>query len=166
MNMDTNLVIRAMKNAYVNAKGLNAYVNAKGLNMMNRINANKIHKTNQINGLNGLIFHSDLGTQYTSRQFNALLKEKGIIHSYSKKGTPYDNAKIESFHSIIKKWQIYVNRYKSFNQAKIRLFEYIEHFYNRKRIHSSIGYMTPQEKEDEALRLLEKSQKEGRTCIA
>ena len=160
MNMDTNLVIRAMKNAYVNAKGLNI------MNRINRINNNGTNQINGLNGINGIIFHSDLGTQYTSRQFNALLKEKGIIHSYSKKGTPYDNAKIESFHSIIKKMTNYVNRYKSFKEVKIRLFEYIEHFYNRKRIHSSIGYMTPQEKEDEALRLLEKSQKEGRTCIA
>ena len=140
MNMDTNLVIRAMKNAYVNAKGLNRLNTgiarrANGINGTNQINEiNGTDVTNGINGINGtdgLIFHSDLGTQYTSREFNALLKEKGIIHSYSKKGTPYDNAKIESFHSIIKKEEIYVNRYKSFKEAKIRLFEYIEHFYNR-----------------------------------
>ena len=125
--MDKELVIKAMKNACMNTKETQ-----------------------------GIIFHSDLGTQYTSKEFNELLKEKGIQHSYSKKGTPYDNAKIESFHSIIKKEEIYVNNYKTFEEAKIKIFEYIESFYNKKRIHSSINYMTPQEKEDEALKLLEK----------
>ncbi|WGS66085.1 IS3 family transposase [Marinitoga aeolica] len=52
---------------------------------------------------------------------------------------------------------MWVNNYKTFEEAKIKIFEYIESFYNRKRIHSSINYMTPQEKEDEALKLLEKS---------
>ena len=126
--MDKELVITALKNACINVKETN-----------------------------GIIFHSDLGTQYTSKEFNDLLKQKGIQHSYSKKGTPYDNAKIESFHSIIKKEEIYVNHYKTFEEAKIKIFEYIESFYNRKRIHSSINYLTPQEKEDEALKLLEKS---------
>ena len=77
---------------------------------------------------------------------------KGIIHSYSNKGTPYDNAKIESFHSILKREEIYVNSYKTFEEARIKIFEYLESFYNRKRIHSRLNYMTPQEKEDEALR--------------
>ena len=53
--------------------------------------------------------------------------------------------------------RIYVNNYKNFEESKIKIFEYIESFYNRKRIPSSINYLTPQEKEDEALKLLEKS---------
>jgi len=70
-----------------------------------------------------IIFHSDLGAQYISKEFSELLKQKGIQHSYSKKDTPYDNAKIESFHSIIKKEEIYVNKYKNFEEAKIKIFE-------------------------------------------
>ena len=100
----------------------------------------------------GIIFHSDLDVQYTSKEFNDLLKQKGIKHSYSNKGTPYDNAKIESFHSILKREEIYVNNYKTFEEARIKIFEYLESFYNRKRIHSRLNYMTPQEKEDETLR--------------
>lgn len=126
-NMDKEIVIKALKNACIDVKDTK-----------------------------GIIFHSDLGTQYTSKEFNELLKQKGIKHSYSKKGTPYDNAKIESFHSIIKKEEIYVNKYKNFEEARIKIFEYIESFYNRKRIHSSIDYMTPQEKENEAIKLLKK----------
>jgi putative transposase len=117
--MDTSLVIKAMENAYLNVKETK-----------------------------GIIFHSDLGSQYTSKEFNDLLEVKGIIHSYSNKANPYDNACIESFHSILKKEEVYIRKYKDFNEAKISLFEYIESFYNRKRIHSSLNYLTPQEVED------------------
>ena len=62
-----------------------------------------------------------------------------MLHSFSRKGNPYDNACIESFHSVLKK------------EAKSALFEYIESFYNRKRRHSALDYKTPQQVEDEAL---------------
>ncbi len=64
--------------------------------------------------------------------------------SFSKKGCPYDNACIESFHAILKKEEVYRTKYVSFKEANLVLFQYIEGFYNRKRIHSSIGYKTPQ----------------------
>ena len=60
---------------------------------------------------NGIRLHSDLRTQYTSRAFEECLKEKGILHSFSRKGTPYDNACIESFHSILKKEEVNQNEY-------------------------------------------------------
>jgi transposase InsO family protein len=69
----------------------------------------------------------------------------GMTHSYSRKGTPYDNAGIESFHATIKKEEIYVSTYQTAKQARIRLFQYIEGWYNRKRIHGAIQYMTPVE---------------------
>lgn len=98
----------------------------------------------------GIILHSDLGTQYTSQIFEDELVRRNIIHSYSRKGNPYDNACIESFHSILKKEEINHNRYYDFKIAGKAIFEYIESWYNRKRIHGSINYMTPQEYEDAA----------------
>lgn len=96
----------------------------------------------------GIILHSDLGSQYTSQTFEAYLSEKGILHSFSRKGNPYDNACIESFHSILKKEEIYLHTYQDFKEANAAIFEYIESWYNRKRIHSAINYLTPQQKED------------------
>ncbi|WP_294174656.1 IS3 family transposase [uncultured Clostridium sp.] len=90
-----------------------------------------------------LIFHTDLGSQYTSNDLKELCKEFNIIQSFSKKGCPYDNACIESFHSSIKKEEIYRNTYRTFEEANIAIFKYIEGWYNRKRLHSSINYMTP-----------------------
>ncbi|MCP1103771.1 IS3 family transposase [Aequitasia blattaphilus] len=97
----------------------------------------------------GIILHSDLGAQYTSIQFEDFLVEQKILHSFSRKGNPYDNACIESFHAALKKEEVYTKIYYDFEEAKYALFEYIESWYNRKRIHESLNYMTPQEKEDE-----------------
>lgn len=96
----------------------------------------------------GIIIHSDLGTQYTSKLFEEYLLNKHMIHSYSRKGNPYDNACIESFHSIIKKEEIHHHKYFDFKMACKAIFEYIESWYNRKRIHGSLNYMTPQAVED------------------
>lgn len=89
------------------------------------------------------IFHSDLGSQYTSNAFEALLKKLHIRHSYSKKGCPYDNASMESFNSILKKELVYTCSFYDYNQAKISLFEFIESWYNNTRIHSSLNYLSP-----------------------
>ena len=88
------------------------------------------------------------------RIFSCILEEKLCIkYSYAKslilynrlvkKGCPYDNACIESFHSLIKKEEIYRNTYRTFEEANMAIFKYIEGWYNRKRLHSSINYMTP-----------------------
>lgn len=97
---------------------------------------------------NDLIIHSDLGSQYTSNKFEEYLKGLSIKHSYSKKGYPYDNTPIESFHSCFKKEEERMNKYFDFNDAKLSNFEYIESLYNRRRIHSRIGFMTPKDYED------------------
>ena len=99
----------------------------------------------------GIIIHSDLGSQYTSDLFESYLKKRGFIHSFSRKGNPYDNACIESFHSVMKKEEIYLNTYQDFEECRKALFEYIESWYNRQRIHSALGYKTPQQVEDEAI---------------
>ena len=90
-----------------------------------------------------LIFHTDLGSQYTSNYLKEICKKLNITQSFSKKGCPYDNACIESFHSSIKKEEIYRNTYRTFEEANIDIFKYIEAWYNKKRLHSSINYMTP-----------------------
>ena len=100
----------------------------------------------------GIILHSDPGSQYTSKAFEDCLSRKEILYSFSRKGNPYDNACIESFHSVLKKEEIYLHTYQDSKEARIAIFEYIEGWYNRKRIHSSIGYLTPQQKEDEELK--------------
>ena len=105
-----------------------------------------------VRGTAGIILHSDLGSQYTSTAFESCLVSRGILHSFSRKGNPYDNACIESFHSVLKKEEIYLHTYQDSKEARRAIFEYIEGWYNRKRIHSAIGYMTPQQKEDEELK--------------
>lgn len=99
----------------------------------------------------GIIFHSDLGSQYTSDSFAKMIEGYNMTHSFSYKGSPYDNACIESFHSILKKEEVHPVRYLDFNHARVALFQYIEGWYNRKRIHGSIDYRTPQQMEDLAL---------------
>jgi len=71
-----------------------------------------------------------------------------MTHSFSYKGTPYDNACMESFHAILKKEEVNHVKYIDDKSAELALFQYIEGWYNRKRIHGSIGYKTPQEMED------------------
>lgn len=96
----------------------------------------------------GIILHSDMGSQYTSQLFENYMDKNDFIHSFSRKGNPYDNACIESFHSVLKKEEIYRHKYQNFKDAQRAIFEYIESWYNRRRIHSSIGYITPQAAED------------------
>lgn len=91
----------------------------------------------------GIILHSDLGSQYTSQLFENFISEKGIIHSFRRKGNPYDNACIVSFHSVLKKEEIYLHTYQDFRETKLAIFEYIESLYNRIRFHSALNYMTP-----------------------
>lgn len=94
----------------------------------------------------GMIFHSDLGSQYTSNEYEKILLENNVIHSYSKKGYPYDNASMESFNAILKKEEVNVNNYETFEEAKLAIFEFIESWYNNQRIHGSLDYITPNEK--------------------
>ncbi len=98
---------------------------------------------------NKAIFHSDLGSQYTSNKVEEYLRKLNLRHSYSKKGYPYDNASMESFNAILKKEEVNLHEYETFEEAKLAIFEFIEGWYNRKRIHSSIGYKVPCELESE-----------------
>lgn len=99
-----------------------------------------------------MIFHSDLGSQYTSNEYENLLIKNKVKHSYSKKGYPYDNASMESFNAILKKEEVNVNTYETFKEAKLAIFEFIESWYNNKRIHSTLDYKTPNQKYNEYLK--------------
>lgn len=94
----------------------------------------------------GIILHNDLGSQYTSHKFEKYLVSKGILHSFSRKGNPYDNACMKSFHSVLKKEEIDLHTYSDSTEAHRAIFESVEGWYNHKRIHSAIGYITPQQK--------------------
>jgi putative transposase len=91
----------------------------------------------------GIIHHSDRGSQYASSEYRKKLVTYKMTASMSRKGNCYDNACIESFHSILKKELIYCKKFKTKQQAYDEIFRYIEFFYNRKRIHGSIGYLSP-----------------------
>jgi transposase InsO family protein len=91
----------------------------------------------------GLIVHSDRGVQYRSNEYIQLLLDYGCKISMSRRGNCWDNAVVESFFSRFKVECIYGSNFKSINQAKEEIFEYIEIFYNRKRRHSALGYVSP-----------------------
>ena len=91
----------------------------------------------------GLIFHSDRGCQYASKSYQKTLQEHGIKGSMSRPGCPYDNSCMESFFATLKKERIYRREYDTIKDVERDLFRYIELFYNRKRLHSVLGYMSP-----------------------
>ena len=96
----------------------------------------------------GLIHHSDRGVQYACGDFQRLLKQHGMVASMSRKGDPYDNAVAESFFRTLKVELVYRRRFRTRAEAKAAIVEYIELFYNRRRRHSSLGYLSPCEFEE------------------
>lgn len=93
----------------------------------------------------GIIFHSDRGSQYASEQVRRYLQWYKMIQSMSRKGNCYDNAVMESFFHTIKAELVSFENFQTRVEAKMKIFDYIEIFYNRQRSHSSIGYLTPEE---------------------
>ena len=91
----------------------------------------------------GLIFHSDRGSQYCSQEFRQQLDVYGMIQSQSRKANCWDNACVESFFHTLKTEAIYHEDFKTRTQAETMIFEWVEAFYNRKRLHSTLGYKTP-----------------------
>jgi transposase InsO family protein len=93
----------------------------------------------------GVIFHSDKGIQYAFESFREALKRREMIQSMSRRGNPYDNAVSESFFNTLKTEEVYQRTYFTKQQARTCIFEYIEIYYNRVRLHSSLGYLPPVE---------------------
>lgn len=93
----------------------------------------------------GLIVHTDQGSQFMSGSFRQLLKSRKAIQSNSRKGNPYDNALMESFYKTIKRELIKDAQFETPEQAKREIFKYIELYYNTKRMHSALGFVSPVE---------------------
>jgi putative transposase len=91
----------------------------------------------------GLIVHSDRGAPYASGDYRRVLARHGLVASMSRKGNCYDNAFVESFWSSLKYETVYHRRFATRAEAKAALFDYIETFYNPRRLHSSLGYLSP-----------------------
>src|SRR6516164_5153745 len=98
----------------------------------------------------GLVAHSDRGSQYASDDYQRLLGRHGITCSMSRRGDCWDNAPMESFFASLKKELVHHEDYRSRAEARASLFEYIEVFYNRVRRHSALGYLSPVEYEQAA----------------
>ena len=100
-----------------------------------------------------VLHHSDRGSQYSSDDFRDLLKKHGIECSMSRRGNCYDNAPVESFFSSLKRERVRRQTYKTRDEAKADVFDYIECFYNRKRRHTYLGYISPVEFENRSVGL-------------
>ena len=96
----------------------------------------------------GVIHHSDQGVQYASAEYTDELKALGFQISMSRRGNPYDNATMESFFKTLKQEEVYLYEYHTINDVRARLPHFIEEVYNRKRLHSAIGYVPPSEFEE------------------
>ena len=101
----------------------------------------------QRNPSQGLLLHSDRGSQYASYYYQVLLKRNSMLCSMSRKGNCWDNAVMESFYRTLKVELIYQRKYETRIEAQRDIFEYIEIFYNRERLHSFLGYNSPEEYE-------------------
>ncbi len=93
----------------------------------------------------GLVHHSDRGVQYASHDYTDLLKSRGIRISMSRKGNPWDNAACESFLKTLKYEEVYRSEYRDLAEARASIHQFLEQVYNRKRLHSALGYLPPVE---------------------
>jgi transposase InsO family protein len=98
----------------------------------------------------GLVHHSDRGVQYACREYAILLESHGILPSMSRPANPYDNASCESFMRTLKREEIYANSYRDLEDLRMHIEEFIERYYNRIRLHSALGYLPPEEFEQNA----------------
>jgi putative transposase len=92
----------------------------------------------------GLLHHSDRGVQYACEDYQHLLTQNGLVCSMSRKGNCWDNAMMESFFATLKSELVNHQQYATHEQARASIFEYVEVFYNRQRLHSALGYQSPE----------------------
>jgi putative transposase len=98
----------------------------------------------------GLVHHSDRGVQYASAQYLQALEQRSILPSMSRPATPYDNARCESFIRTLKREEIHANQYRDLDHLHSRIDQFLAVYYNRQRLHSALGYRTPEEFELQA----------------
>jgi putative transposase len=97
----------------------------------------------------GLVHHSDRGLQYASEEYVKVLENNRVIPSMSRPANPYDNASCESFMKTLKREEIYANKYDDLEHLRANIEEFIEQYYNRLRLHSALGYRSPEEFEQQ-----------------
>ena len=93
----------------------------------------------------GIVHHSDQGVQYCCPDYVGSLLDHGFVISMSRAGTPYDNARAESFMKTLKAEEVYLHQYRDLEEARASIQRFIEEVYNRKRLHSALGYRPPEE---------------------
>ena len=92
----------------------------------------------------GLVHHSDRGVQYASEDYIKLLRKHGATCSMSRAGNPYDNARCESFLKTLKQEEIYCHEYRDLEDLRVHSSAFIDEYYNRQRLHSALGYVSPE----------------------
>jgi putative transposase len=100
----------------------------------------------------GVVHHSDRGVQYACEEYIAILEKQRMIPSMSRPANPYDNASCESFMKTLKREEIHANQYDDLEHLRANIAEFIEQYYNRQRLHSALGYRSPEEFEQQAER--------------
>ena len=100
----------------------------------------------------GLVHHSDRGFQYAHAEYIAILEKYHMVPSMSRPANPYDNASCESFMKTLKREEIYTNKYEDLEHLRTNIEEFIEEYYNRQRLHSALGYRSPEEFEQQSER--------------
>jgi putative transposase len=98
----------------------------------------------------GLVHHSDRGLQYARGEYVGVLEKHGMVPSMSRPANPYDNASCESFMKTLKREEIYANRYDDIKHLRKNIEEFIDEYYNRQRLHSALGYRSPEEFEQQS----------------
>jgi putative transposase len=93
----------------------------------------------------GVVHHSDRGVQYACEEYVTVLERNRMVPSMSRPANPYDNASCESFIKTLKREEIYANKYENLEHLRANIEEFIDQYYNRQRLHSALGYRSPEE---------------------